>query len=236
MDGEGNATVPHKLTTESLKVTTTGEFDGLVTALGDINITGSATVGGTLDVTGDVNVKSLSTSGNVTVSAPGIISGNGSGITNLPIASIGNPLFFVQSTLLNFLPGGNRFDPEAGEEFPSMTLTMQVEMFGRPPGLYYWKTDANIDIQLVYNSASGWFFWDGTKVSGQDTYALNQDLDGDLGNLNPIYFLTWSQLFFTSLTGFYVVQESTEYTIPLNPLQPTNYYINVYLILPFQAP
>lgn len=244
MDGEGNATVPHNLTTESLLVKSTSQFNGLVTSVGNLNIggslgvtgsanvggslgvTGSANVGGNLGVIGSANVGSLSTVGNVSVGAPGIFVGNGQGLTNLPPANIGlTPSFYFQSELIDFYELPNRFLPEAEPEVvPTVGVAIPCEMFGKPPGLYYWKTEANILLQNLFNSASGLVYWDGTKVTGETTWSLYQSTSV----LNPIYSLTLSYLFLTSLTGFYVALESTNTSI--DPLQPDNYYVNFYKV------
>lgn len=161
----------------------------------------------------------------IATGVPGFV-GDGSGLTNLPPnGGLGPPAFFVQSTFTDFgVLAPNRFVPEIEPPIPAVTLIMSVEMFGKPPGLYFWKTDANIDGQLLWNSASGLVYWDGTKVSGQSTWSLIQDLS----ILNPEYFLTWSYLSAISLTKFDVQMESSYITIPINPAQPTSYYINVY--------
>jgi len=229
MDGEGNAIVPHNLKTESLNVTTTSQFDGLVTALGNVNIGGNLGVTGTvnvgsLDVTGAVNVGSLNTNGNVVVGNPGIFVGNGQGLTNIPPANIGlTPSFYFQSQFSGFYTEPNRFLPEAEPAVvPTVGVAIPCEMYGKPPGLYYWKTDANILIQNLFASASGLVYWDGTKVSGESSWSLYQGTSV----LNPLYSLTFSYLFSTSLTGFYVAMESTYGAI--NPGQYDHYYVNFY--------
>lgn len=230
MDGEGNATVPHNLKTESLNVTTTSQFDGLVTSLsnvsigGNLNVTGSANVG-SLGVTGTANVGSLSTNGNVSVGPPGIFVGNGQGLTNLPPSNIGlTPSFYFQSSNVDqFYIEPNRFLPEATPvAVPTVGVAIPCEMYGKPPGLYYWKTDANILIQNLFASASGLVYWDGTKVSGESSWSLFQGTSV----LNPLYSLTLSYLFTTSLTGFYVAMESTYGAI--DPFQYDHYYVNFY--------
>jgi hypothetical protein len=97
-------------------------------------------------------------------------------------------------------------------------------MYGKPPGLYFWKTDADIDIQYLWNSASGFVYWDGIKISGETTYSLTQLNSA----LNPLYSLTYSELSYTSLTVMVVHMESTNTSI--DPLQTDSYYINFFKI------
>jgi len=249
-DGEGNALVTGNLQVDgkligdaSLSITTNVDIGG------SLNANGEATIGGPLSVqegitstglivNGSANITGTLSAGNLIVTNsetapsftatgnPGFI-GNGSGLTGLPIATLSTPIRTVQSTITDFgflVP--NRFDPEI--EIPTPILTIGVDMAGLPSGLYIWKSDANILLQDIWNSASGLVFWDGTKVSGQTTWSLVQDLSA----FNPEYFLTWSYLSFSSLTKFDVQMECSYPSVPINIGQPTNYYINVYLILP----
>jgi len=202
-------------------ITSTGLIVNGDSTLTNLDVTGTLSAGNLL-VTNSETAPSFIATGN-----PGFI-GNGSGLTGLPIATLSTPIRTVQSTLSDFgflVP--NRFEPEI--EIPTPILTIGVDMAGLPSGLYIWKSDANIVLQDIWNSASGLVFWDGTKVSGQTTWSLVQDLSA----FNPEYFLTWSYLSFSSLTKFDVQMEcSYPLTLPINIGQPTNYYINVYLILP----
>ena len=205
MDGEGNATVPHKLTTETLEVRSN--------VVGDLNITGGVSVDNNLNVYGNIIAQPPS----------GKFIGNGAGITNLPPQSFPvAPAFYFQSSISSFFSPLliNRFDPVV--DIPTPVCTIACEMYGRPPGLYFWKTEANIILQQLFNSASGLVYWDGTKVTGETTWSLYQPKN----SLNPYYSLTWSYLFTTSLTGFFVTMESTNSSI--NPGQPNNYYVNFY--------
>lgn len=211
--------------------------------VGTLVVSGSELIDGNLEVKGGVLASSFTTGitgltgGNITCAAPGKFVGDGSGLTNLPIATLSRtPTFSVQSSLLDFSPGGNRFDPE----YPllSVVLTFGIEFVGRNSGLYYWQTTTNAEstvVQLGFNSASGWLIWDGSKINGVSTYSLTQQLDGDLGNLNPVYQLTWSEIGITSQTYMRVVIESTELTEPVNPIFAGNYFVEFYRVLPLSS-
>ncbi len=162
--------------------------------------------------------------GHITCTAPGVFVGNGSGLTNLPPATLTpTPDFFFQSNITNFgIVTPNRFVPE--DPLGAAFVNIPCDLFNRPPGLYFWKTDAAISLQNLFNSASGFVWWDGTKVSGQTSWSQTQFESID----NPVYSLTLSYLFFTSLTGFFVSMESGNSSI--NPAQPTDYYVNFYKI------
>ena len=226
MDGEGNATVPHKLTTENLEVTGSSAFDGVVSMLGNLTVDAGIT-STTITATAGINTSgNCNINGNCIVAAPGIFVGNGQGLTNLPPSNIGlQPAFYFQSQLEDFLPGANYFIPE-DEENPAVVLTIPCEMYGKAPGLYYWKTDANILLQNLWDSASGLVYWDGTKVSGETTWSLVQYTSID----NPLYFLTFSELSIDSLTRFNVVMNCSYPTFPVDPAQYDHYYVNFFKI------
>jgi hypothetical protein len=233
MDGDGNATVPGRLTVGGvLTVNANSVLNGAVAIGQDATVAGDLGVTGTLDALSadlkqGLNINSTNAiDGNCTLQSPGIFVGNGSGLTNLPPATVPiAPDFFFQSEAINWgvLPV-NRMVPEVEEPVPYVAI--QCDLVGKAPGIYMWKTDANILVQQIWNSASGLVYWDGTKVSGQTTWSLIQDENVD----NPEYFLTWSYLFFVSLTGFYVQIESSYGTVPVDPLQYDHYYVNFYKI------
>jgi len=216
MDGEGNAKVPHKLTAELIQ---TPLVEALAANVALLEVADYATVNGDLEVDGDAKLY-----GNCIVEgATGMFIGNGQGLTKLPPTTLAlTPSFYFQSDPASFIPPNltNRFFPEA--PLPGVQCTITCDLYGKPPGLYFWKTDANISIQNLFNSASGLVYWDGTKVSGETTYSLYQPGYA----LNPDYSLTFSWLFYTSLTGFYVTMESTNTSI--NPLQYDHYYVNFF--------
>ena len=220
----------------NLSVGGTADIAGTIDVVGNATLQGSLGVDGDIVVEGEVDVgTSLTTGarpgvvgGNITCTAPGIFVGNGSGLTNLPPVSIQSAAFTFQSQFIDFgLITPNRFLPEDGIPVPYVSIP--CDFFNREPGLYFWKTDAAISIQNLFNSASGFVWWDGTKVSGQTTWNLTQ-----IGTIdNPLYSLTWSYLFYTSLTGFYVQIESDNTSV--NPLQPDDYFVNVYKIAALTA-
>lgn len=233
MDGDGNATVPGKLTVGGvLTVNADAALNGAVAINQDASVGGALTVTGDLsalaaDLKQGLNINSTNDpDGNCTLQSPGIFIGNGSGLTNLPPSTVPIvPDFYFQSTALEwgFLPA-NRMLPE--DEDPVPYVAIQCDLSDKPPGIYMWKTDANIVLQNLWNSASGLVYWDGEKVSGQTTWSLTQNLTID----NPEYFLTWSYLFLASLTGFYVQIESSYPDFPVDPLQYDHYYVNFYKI------
>lgn len=210
---------------------------GDVTAGGDIISTGDLLADGDVVVEGSADIgTSLTTGarpgvvgGNITCSPPGVFVGNGSGLTNLPPTTLSSvPDFFFQSSITDFgVVAPNRFVPE--DTLPVPFVNIPCDFFGRPPGLYFWKTDAAISFQNLFNSASGLVWWDGTKVSGETSWSQTQFESIE----NPAYSLTISYLFFTSLTGFFVSMESTNTSI--DPLQPTDYYVNVWKIAGINA-
>jgi hypothetical protein len=246
MDGEGNATVENNLSVggntllkKTLDVGATGHFRGDVIIDGELDvanlvISGSELIDGSLTVKGDVRATSFTTGvtgltgGNITCVAPGRFVGDGSGLTNLPVAPpipITGAFSFTSTGIP--LPLVNRMNPESIEIVP-FYVQIPCEMFGKPPGLYFWKTSTNILLQQLFNSASGYVFWDGTKVSGHTTWSLTQDDPIS----NPFYSLTWSYLFSTSLTGFYVQIESSNGSVA--GLTST-YTVTFYLIAPISS-
>ena len=233
MDGDGNATVPGRLTVGGvLTVNANSVLNGAVaigqdaTVAGDLGVTGSIETL-SVDIKQGLNINSTNVvDGDCILQSPGIFVGNGSGLTNLPPSTLPTaPTFFFQSGATNWgFVEPNRMFPEDEEPVPYVQIP--CDLAGKPPGVYMWKTDANILVQQIWNSASGLVYWDGTKVSGQTTWSLTQDESID----NPLYFLTWSYLFYTSLTGFYVQIESSYDTVPVDPLQYDHYYVNFYKI------
>jgi hypothetical protein len=193
---------------------------------------GAMSAGTSMNVGTALNINSTnSLNGNCTVQAPGIFVGNGSGLTGIPPSTIpALPSFSVQSQLINFgLIEPNRINPEDGPATPYVNIP--IEMFGKPAGIYFWKTDANIQLQYLWNSASGFVYWDpnaAVKISGQTTWSLTEDAEG--GPEFGFYSLTWSYLSLdpTTNTRFNIQIESTNSSV--NPLQYANYYVNFYKI------
>lgn len=195
-------------------------------ANGNLQVEGSAAIGTSLTTGGLPGI----VGGDITCNAPGKFNGDGSGLTNLPPATLApTPDFFFQSGITGFGLCYNKVGLQEIADTPYVSIT--CDFFGRPPGLYFWKTDAAISIQNLFNSASGFVWWDGTKVSGESTYSLTWNTNFFPENQN--YSATSSYLFFTSLTGFYVQLESTNTSI--DPLQPTDYYVNVWKIAGLNA-
>ena len=221
---EGNQLIAKNLTiNKSLLVDENLSVVGSATVQSS-SVLGSQMIGAELSVGNGIVAGSLTTAaGNIICGAPGIFVGNGSGLTNLPQATLGPPAFYFQSQLINFsVVVPNRFDPAIN--VPTPAVTIPCEMFGKPTGLYFWKTDSNIALPQLFNSASGMLYWDGTKISGQTTYSLTQLVSA----FNPLYSLTMTYLSFTSLTVMDVVIESTNSSI--NPAQFDAYFVNFYKI------
>lgn len=241
----GNLTVSGNLNAKSnsaitgtLDVGATGHFRNNLVVDGELDvanliISGSEVIDGNLTVKGDVRATSFTTGvpgipgGNITCVSPGKFVGDGSGLTNLPIIPPipAGGAFSFTSTSVPF-PLVNRMNPLS--EIIPYYVQIPCEMYGKPPGLYFWKTSSNIEAQLLFNSASGYVFWDGTKVSGHTTWSLTQDDPID----NPFYSLTWSYLFSASLTGFYVQIESSNSSVA--GLTST-YTVTFYLIAPISS-
>jgi hypothetical protein len=211
-----------------LYVPSDGEGNGFVSS--NLEVVNDLSVGGNFDVEQltanlanitTLNSENITSTETIECTGTGFFVGNGQGLTNVPAANIGvNPSFTFQSGALSFDVIDNRFAPETGDPVPQCTIS--CDLYGKPAGLYFWKTDANIYIQNLWNSASGMVYWDGNKVSGETTYSLTQFETA----LNPVYSLTYSYLFYTSLTGFYVTMESSNSSI--DPLQFEDYYVNFY--------
>jgi len=203
-----------------------------ITALTSVTAGTSMSAGTSMNIGTSLNINSTnSENGNCTVQAPGIFVGNGSGLTGIPPSTLpALPSFSVQSQLIDFgLIEPNRINPEDGPATPYVNIP--IEMFGKPAGIYFWKTDANIQIQYLWNSASGFVYWNpdaAVKISGQSTWSLTEDAEG--GPEFGFYSLTWSYLSLdpTTNTRFNIQIESTNGSV--NPLQYANYYVNFYKI------
>ena len=255
MDGDGNATVPGNLEVDGiLSATSSATVSQTLLVGADATIQGRLSVGldvdaesvtsrssiaaGTtitaltsMNVGTSLNINSTnSENGNCTVQAPGIFVGNGSGLTGIPPSTLpALPSFSFQSQLIDFgVITPYRFNPEVETFTPYVSIP--IEMYGKPAGIYFWKTDANIQIQYLWNSASGFVYWDpnaAVKISGESTWSLTQDA---IGAPEGDYSLTWSYLSNdpTTTTRFNVQIESTNSSV--NPLQYANYYVNFYKI------
>jgi hypothetical protein len=200
-----------------------GELD-----VANLVISGSETIDGSLTVKGDVRATSFTTGvtgivgGNITCVSPGRFVGNGSGLTNLPITTIPAGGAFSFSTDVVTPSIGNRF---TGFDPPLLAgvASIECEMSGKPPGLYFWKTTTNIEFQQLFNSASGYVFWDGTKVSGETTWSLTQA--SSTAPASAVYSLTRSYLFFETITGFYITIESTNLSVDFGYTFTATFYL-----------
>lgn len=170
---------------------------------------------------------STGTNKDVVLSAPGIYYGNGSGLTNLPVANLDTPNFSFQSGVLDFgLVDGRFLDPEV----VAISVTIPCDLSGQPPGLYYWVTRADILLQGLWNSASGTVLWDGTRVNGELGWSMYQAFNLE----DPDYTLCQSYLFLLETTGFNVSTESTNSSV--DPLQVDSYYVDFYRLATFGVP
>jgi len=243
MDGEGNASISGNLQVDGNVTIDNRIVAGSAIIATDAEVVGDLVVGNNSLITKNLIVNEnltvfknlvvgntaisnsvVTTGSNITCNDPGFFIGNGQGLTNLPPSNIGLvPSFFFNSQLVDFgVVFPNRFEPAL--EVPTPSLTIPCELYGKPSGLYFWKTDANIAIQSLWNSASGFVFWNGASVSGETTYSLTQYSSA----FNPLYSLTYSYLDTTSLTKFNVTMESTNTSI--NPGQYNAYFVNFYKI------
>jgi hypothetical protein len=211
-----------------------------VVVAGDLTSNGNLNIGGNTNIDGDVNIKGIltalqsasigegllvnstgATGGNLVLQGPGIFIGDGSGLTNLPPASIGDPAFTIDGSTPYPAPP-NRFLVD--DPLIPVQTRFTCDFFNRPAGLYFWKTRSNILVQELFNSASGWVYWDGTQVYGVSMSAITQGTSID----NPIYSYTYTNSFDTSNTGFYIYAESTTSSIDVF----YSYYADFYLVLP----
>lgn len=248
----GDLEIEGYLASDTIKSRTTGTvvIDDNLQVEKDMLVKGGKQVNGDMTVKGKLNIGTSITTGdiagvvggNIECLPPGIFVGDGSGLYNLPLPNLSTPDFSFQPTILNtgvFLVNPFWFTTTAVPAVDSVYLPIpmpyvkiECAMAGKDPGVYFWKTDAAIAVQQLWNSASGYVYWDGTKVSGQTTYS--DYFDTTTANISGAFYntafrsYTRSYLKTLDLTTFIVEIASTNTSV--NPAQYQDYYVNFYKV------